>query len=896
MPPNNLWRHAVLLASAALCCSVILAPRMWSVSIPHTDSATASRALSVLRITQYTALPLAFEPNRGQAARGVDFLARGRRNTLYLTATGAVLALVRAATAATAMRTELLGLRLVGATAHPQVIGVNRLLGISNYLVGRDPHRWRTHLPTFAGVEYRNIYPGVDIVYYGNAGHLEYDLVVAPHSDPRRIRLALESLTRNRGQSASLHLDAQGDLVMRENGLEVRQVPPFVYQNLGGRRQRISGRYILDGGRSVGFAIGAYDARRPLIVDPVLNYSTYLGGGGIDAASSIAIDGAGNAYIAGSTQSLDFPTAQASQAAFGGGSFSGDAFVAKLNAAGNSLIYSTYLGGSGDDAATGIAVDPSGSAYVTGLTGSSDFPVQSALQSINAGYTDAFVAKLSADGSALAYSTYLGGAQDDSGQSIAVDANGFAYVTGLTGSPDFPTANALQSTFGGDTDAFIARLNQRGNGLVYSTYLGGSGADYGYGIALDGGGNVYIAGQTLSANFPTSAPLQHNTGGASDAFVVRLSDDGRTLGYSTYLGGSGDDSANAIAVDASGNAYITGYTASPDFPTSAPVQRAFGGGLVYGDAFVATLNAAGNGLIYSTYLGGRGDDAGNAIAVDASGSAVVAGQTSSTNFPVVDPSQAANRGGSDAFIARLSSGGSSLVYSTFLGGRGQDIAYGITMDAAGDAYVAGSTSSPDYPTVNAFQSSFGAATNPLGGNAFIAMLRPIGVGAAPSSGAVGIPILVHGNSFGAGEPIRLYWDTQSNPLLESVTAAGDGSFTASVSVPTSSGGTHIIIAVGQTSGQRASTPFLLRPSMQLTPANGAARAIVKVRGFGFGAREIVNVRWNSRGGQVVSTTMSNGQGSFNLRFKAPGGPRGTHKVYGIGASSHIIVAVAFSIR
>ncbi|MBZ5546324.1 MAG: SBBP repeat-containing protein, partial [Acidobacteriia bacterium] len=512
----------------------------------------------------YVRLPISFEVNRGQTDRGVKFLARGPGYTLFLTPHETVLALHGPAPAGDD-RTSLspspvLRLKLLGANPAVAVRGEDALPGKSNYFLGQDPRRWLTHLPTYARVRYPNVYPGVDLVYYGHQGQLEWDFVVAPGADPGRIALGLEGVERR-------WVDAEGDLVLGVGGSEVRWRRPRVYQQAEGVRQEINAGYVLRAAHRVGFRLGEYDRRRPLIIDPVLSYSTYLGGTGGDVAYGIAVDSSGNAYVTGTTGSPNFPTRLAEQDTYSGG---GDAFVAKFNAAGSGLVYSTYLGGFYSDTSVAIALDPAGDAYVTGRTYSADFPTTTdALQSSYGGNGDAFVAKLSPTGSELAYSTYLGGSEADFGQAIAVDSAGDAYVTGPTQSTDFPTASPLQIGNDGGSDVFLAKVNPSGTGLVYSTYLGGSSADSAQAIALDSSGNVYLAGYTFSVDFPTQSAVQSSNAGAGDAFVAELNSAASALIFSTYLGGRGLDRAFGLALDTSGNIYITGDSQSADFPTTS---------------------------------------------------------------------------------------------------------------------------------------------------------------------------------------------------------------------------------------------------------------------------------------------------------------------------------------
>jgi len=674
----------------------------------------------------YGKLPLHFESNRGQTHKDVRFLSRGPGYSLYLTASEAVLVLgkpdrdtkrdphsTQASPDAKAQGESVaLRMSLVGAARKPLMSGLEEQPGKTNYFIGKDPAKWRTDVPTYAKVHYRGVYPGIDLVYYGNQRQLEYDFVVAPGADPKKIVLGFKG-------TDELEIDAQGDLVLHTPGGNIRQHKPVIYQEIDGVRREIDGRYVIKSGKRVGFRLAAYDTTRPLVIDPVvIAYSSYLGGGWSDGASGIAVDADGNAYVTGGTTSPDFPTtAGAFRSAFPGG-FDPYVFVTKLNPSGTALVYSTYLGsGSGYNFGRGIAVDAAGNAYVTGETRSSDFPTTpGAFQSAKAGPREnAFVTKLDPTGSALVYSTYLGGSTYDTGTGIAVDADGNAYVTGNAGSANFPTTlGAFQPILGGSLDAFVTKLNPAGSALVYSTYLGGSGQENNGGIAVDAIGNAYVTGATQSANFPTTAGAFQTTFGGGGPFVTKLDPTGSALVYSTYLGNSAG--ASAIAVDANGNAYVTGGTYSTNFPTTAGAfQTTYAGGYTgysTGDAFVTKLDPTGSALVYSTYLGGSdGADSGNGIAVDADGNAHVTGTTNSTNFPTTpDAFQLTYAGGydvytfRDAFVTKLDPTGSTLVYSTYLGGNSVDSTRGIAVDAGSNIYVTGSTNSGNFPTTpGAFQ-------------------------------------------------------------------------------------------------------------------------------------------------------------------------------------------------
>jgi hypothetical protein len=662
----------------------------------------------------YGKLPLRFEVNKGQVDNAVKYLSRGSGYTLFLTSTEAVLSLRRGslkkkeqmasrnpeADESQQGANDVIRLKLMGANPNPKITGVDELSGKNNYFIGNDPAMWRTDVSNYEKVKIEDVYPGIDLVYYGNQRQLEYDWIVRPGADPKTIHFVVDG-------KPNLKIDGQGDLLLNKQG-DLGLNKPFIYQQRAGARVEIAGSYILLGKREVGFQLDKYDGSLPLVIDPVLSYSTYLGGNSTDQGLGVAVDSSGNAYVTGKTSSTDFPIENPFQANYIGGS---DVFVTKLNASGNSLIYSTYLGGRGPDDGFGISVDSFGNAYVAGYTWSFDFPTVNAIQASYGGMTDAFVTKLNASGSALVFSTYIGGSDLEMAYRIALDSSGNAYVTGETASTDFPTANAFRASIRGTKDAFVTKLNAAGSTLIYSTYLGGDNIDWGCDIAADSSGNAYITGETESTNFPTANPLQASIHGAQDAFITKLNAAGSALIYSTYFGSTGLDYGIGIAVDSAGNAYVTGVTNFLDFPTVNPIQASFGGGQK--DAFVMKLSASGSSLAYSTFLGGNDTDYGFGIAVDSSGNAYVTGLTRSTNFPTVNPSQA-NHGGQvnhdrgldDAFIAKLNALGNALVYSTYLGGNNCDTGYAIAVDSSGNAYVTGWTSSSDFPTANAFQASY----------------------------------------------------------------------------------------------------------------------------------------------------------------------------------------------
>lgn len=662
----------------------------------------------------YTQLPMIFEANHGQSDSQVQFLSHGSGYTLFLTSTEAVLALQKSS------RRESSPIRMQFAGANPtsQVTGLDMLEGKSHYFVGHDPKRWRTNIPHHARVQYRQVYPGVDLVFYGNQGRLEYDWMMAPGADLERIRLRFEGVDH-------LSLDGEGDLILHTPGGEVVQRAPAIYQEVEGVRKTISGGYVLQGQREVGFQTGPFDASKPLVLDPVLEYSSFFGGSKEDEIISVAVDQAGNAYLTGETSSPDLPTTPGAlphpDAVFRSSTPGSTlAFVAKLNATGSALVYCTYLGGSKISVGHDIAVDAAGNAYVAGRTQASDFPLAKPLQSaFGGGSDDAFVSKLHPAGSTLVYSTYLGGSEYDQVRSLAVDSAGNAYLTGHTRSTNFPTVRPLQAAFGGGSDdAFVAKLNAAGSALTYSTYLGGGGADTGHAVTVDASGNAYITGLSNSPNFPTAKPFQASfRGEGNDTIVVKLNASGSALVYSTYLGGSKNDESRGIAVDASGNVYVTGYTQSPDFPTMKPFQGKFGGGS--NDAFITKLNPQGSVVLYSTFLGGSGGDFGRGIALDPHGNIYLTGYTESKDFPTVNPIQAAFAGGSaDAFVAKLNAAGSALTYSSYLGGEAYERGRGIAVDRSGNVYISGRTESKNFPLSKPFRKTFGGGPN----DAFVAKI------------------------------------------------------------------------------------------------------------------------------------------------------------------------------
>lgn len=776
------------------------------------DSRSAALAVSS---ASYGSLPLSFEPNQGQTNSPVRFLAHGQDYSLFLTEDEAVLVLQAGgrsqfSSRARASATTVLRMQLRGARTSSLIQGVDELPGKSNYFIGNDPAKWRRDIPNYARVRYSGIYPGVDLVYYGHQGQLEYDFVLKPGADPRQLRLGIAGAER-------IRINGAGELVLQTPGGEVLLKRPEAYQRGGKARRSVKVRYVLRGGE-IGFKIGKHRPDEPVTIDPALVYSTYLGGSGGDIAYGIAVDSGGEAYVTGVTGSVNFPVKAADQPTLGGQT---NAFVSKLNASGSGLIYSTFLGGSGADAAAAIAIDASGDAYITGNTSSANFPVTTGVfQSTYGGSTDAFVAEIAPTGSKLVYASYLGGSAADFGQGIAVSSAGNAYVTGSTNSYDFPTVTPLQQGNDGCTTiieegttvetcnsaVFVAEVNGTASALVYSTYLGGSGNNSGQAIAVDSGGNAYVTGSTSSTDFPVQSALQSQSGGGSDAFVTELNPSGSAFVFSTYLGGTQNDVAYGLVLDSSDNIYIAGSTQSVDFPVTPNVfQSAYAGG---GDGFLTKLGAGGAVIVYSTFIGGSGADQANAVALGSTGDAFIVGGTQSSDFPLSDPSQrvlglsgasncASATGAaslcSDAFVVNLNPSGMP-VYSTYLGGTGADFAQAVAVDPAGSPYVAGSTASTNFPAiVGALQGAYAGIGS--SGNAFVAKLETIdspAVALSPQSLNFGNQTLSVASTT---QSVNLINAGSAPLLITSIAGSGDYSVTNNCGTTVPAGGGSCTINV-----------------------------------------------------------------------------------------------------
>ena len=718
---------------------------VFAAAIPATAAPVADARMS----RAYGQLPLAFESNVGQAGSAVRYLSRGRGYALSLSSTEAALRLSGAANESATVRWQV-----VGGNRDAHIAGESPLPGKTNYFIGNDPAKWRTGVANYASVRYTSVYPGIDLVYHGNQRQVEYDFVVAPKASPRQIRLAFQGIE-------SMRLGKEGELILRTAHGDLVQPRPFVYQERDGKRKQVDGRYALLGKNEVGFVLGRYDRSRTVVIDPVLLYSTFFGGTGLDQGLAIVADSSGNTYVAGFTDSTSFPGSSGSsiQSSSGGGPT--DAFVTKINAAGTSVVYSTFLGGNGDNEyAHGLAVDGSSNVYVTGVTNSSNFPgvTGSSLQpSFAGGNFDAFLTKINAAGSAIVYSTYLGDTADDVATEVAVDGSGNAYVAGTTASTSFPgvSGGSIQSSNAGDHDVFVTKINSGATAITYSTYLGGTGYEEATDIVIDGSGNAHLVGLTDSTSFTgvSGGSLQpSNAGGTYDGFITKINAAGSAITWSTYLGGSGIEFAAGLALDSSGNVVVGGSTDSTSFPgvTGGSIQSSNAGA---DDAFITKINSGATAILWSTFLGGNDVDtvAIGGLHLDSSNNVYIGGSTLSTTFNGITGSsmQPSNAGGFDGYTAKVNAAGSSIVYATFLGDTGDDLFFAFTADAAGNAYATGITTSTSFPGVtgSSIQSTNAGGTY----DAFIAKIGPPGppsiTSVSPTSGRAGDSITFTGTGF-----------------------------------------------------------------------------------------------------------------------------------------------------
>ena len=725
----------------------------------------------------YGKLPLSFEANQGQTDNRVDFLAHGKGYSLFLNQQEAVLALKKPSYSTTmdndinSIERIMLRMKLIGASPKSMVKGIEKLPGKNNYFVGNDPKKWHINIPSYEKVRYYNVYPGLDLIYYGNQGQLEYDFIVNPGADPTSILLSFDGTKK-------ILIDDSGGMILFVNGGKVLLRKPYIYQEVSGLQQEITGRYVLKNKNQVAFQLAEYDTSKPLVIDPVLVYSTYLGGSDSESANGITIDANGNIYITGSTSSYDFPTTvdipQPTNP---------DLFVAKLNTTGDALIYSTYLGGSNADGAAAITVDASGNAYIAGSTISFDFPTtEDAFQRTFGGGTaagDGFITKLNSSGTELIYSTYLGGYGDDTCRDIAIDSLGSAYVTGDTGNTidnNFPITSGAFMSDPDYRNVFATKLSADGSHLIYSTFLG---SYYGYGITVDSNGNACIVG--MGAGIPTTENAFQRTfgGGNSDGFVTKLNSSGTDLIYSTYLGGSDSDNTRDIIIDSYGNLIVSGETYSDNFPVKNAIQSSFGGAR---DAFVAKIDDTKEGLdslIYSTYLGGSLNENASGIALNAADEAYVTGSTQSFDFPTTEDAFQPVFGnddyftGYDGFVTKLDSNGLNLVYSTYFGGTLNDVSLDIAVDLFGDAYISGFTSSTDFPTKNPIQTSLKGG--PV--DAFVAKIDftndfPVALADGPFLGIENVPVTIDASASydPEGGHLIFSWEFGDGSTLETTEA------------------------------------------------------------------------------------------------------------------------------
>ncbi len=674
------------------------------------------------------ALPLSFEPNGGQAEADAAYVGHARAGAVLLGRGGATLRMAAGAPLTISLRGALSSFRIEGEDPSP---------GVANYIRGRDRRQWVTGVPQFRRVRYRGVYPGIDLVFYGAEGALEYDFEVAAGADPRRIRLRI-------GGASRMAINAAGDLEIESGTARIVHRAPVIYQTVDDLRHAIAGRLVVRG-NDVSFAVADYDRSSPLVIDPVLSYSTYLSGRSRDFAAAVAVDAPGSAYVAGYTVSADLPvTAGALQTKHAGTPNEGfnfvtpdifDAFIAKFSLDGSQLIYCTYLGGRDDDRVTALAVDRLGNAVVAGNTRSSNFPVtQGALMAtLPSGGKAGFLTKLNANGTDLIYSTYITGPNSNTtANALALDAFGNVWIAGATGSPNFPvTAASYQPKLAGGQDGYVLKLNPQASAILYGTFLGGKKDDLISAIAVDAVGNCYLAGSTFSPDFPaTAGAAQTKLGSDSDGFAAQLNAAGNALVFSTFAGGAGSDSASAIALGPDNSVYIAGTAYSVDFPTTPGAFQETSKTTATGPSGFVMRFDPGGALHYATLVGGSGGGGASGLAVTSDGTAVVVGQTQSPDFPLTGDAYQRVLSGvncftfrtpfqfpptntpcTDAFLTMVHESGRRLVYSTLLGGAGNDGASSVALSSDGSIYVAGSTGSDDFiATRGAFRTSRVAST------------------------------------------------------------------------------------------------------------------------------------------------------------------------------------------
>lgn len=659
--------------------------------------AVALAAAAATPKLQSPPMPLAFEANQGQTAPEVRFLARGEGYVVFLREQDAILRLGHEG--------QQIRLALANAQKPSAIAGQGQLPQQSHYFVGNQPQRWQHGIRNFAQVRYSNVYPGVDLVYHSHQQQLEYDFVLAPGSSPAPIALRLEGADH-------IEILPNGELALRLGHRVLTQKAPYAYQDIAGRRHTVRAQYARRADNTIGFALGNYDPRHPLVIDPVLVYSTFLGGNRADAVTGMAVDKEGAVYVTGETVSIDFPTKGTNLTPYQGAVNYG--FIAKFAPNGGSLVYSTIIGGGSNTTPTKIAVDDEGNAYVTGITGARNFPLANPVQSNQPGLNIGFVLKLNAKGDQLLFSTYHGGERNDRFNAIAIDKQKNIYVTGAVTSTTFPLVNAWQTQQGGSgQDLFVAKYTAPNYRLAYSSFYGGTGYEEAYGIAVDDQGYAYITGATRSPEFATPGAYQTRYRGTEDAFVAKIRPQGGPEWFS-YLGGTGDEMARDIVLDADKNIWIGGSTSAATFPvTSNAVQPTMAGRW---DAFFSKFSNDGSQLLYSTYYGGAAgtntsySESVHALAIDAAGDLYLAGVTRASDFPALRPLQSFGGGDNDAFLVKFNVARNAIEYSTPFGGSNPDAAYALAVDTMGGVYFGGETFSPNFTTKNAFRATFGPSS------------------------------------------------------------------------------------------------------------------------------------------------------------------------------------------
>lgn len=773
---------------SVLRCTAVVLLGMWLMA-SHSDNVSADsnaatpRATRAAGVPRNVRVPVSFEKNVGQVAGDASFVARTAHYTLRLGTAEAVMAVVPARTGVAARHARrqprhaapaasVVRMEFAGGRANAIVSGEQPLPGRANYFIGDDRSKWRTNVPLFGSVRYASLYPGIDVVFYGSEGEIEYDFVLSPDADPRAIRLQFSG-------ASAVRIDAKGDLVLHTAAGPLRQRHPVLYQERGGKRVPVAGRYVRRDSKTFGIDVDAYDRTRTLVIDPVIAFSSYLGGSQSEYSYSVAVGPDEMVFVAGWTRSANFPVP--------GTPFDGtyaasdDSFVTKLNPNTGQILYSTYIGGTGSDGVIGMVVDATGRAYVSGGTLSNNFPTTANRVQAYRGGVDAFVSRLSPDGSTLEYSTYVGGSSTEEGVAIAIDADGAVYLTGYTHSLNFPAVNAFRTKTadGGSADAYIVKFTPGSPTFTYATCFGGTGYDFSFGIKVDAAGYAHVVGSSESTDLPLVTPIQSH-GGGKDAFVLKLAPTGSSVAYSTYLGGAGFEEGRDIALDATGAVYVTGETASDNFPIAAAYSGSRAG---LGDAFLTKLDAAG-AIVYSTYLGGAGADHGWGVLVDGSLQPYVLGYTASTDFPQRRPVQSFG-GADDTFVTKFDATATQVLFSTYLGGASIDYGRRGALSPLGGIYVSGETTSTNFPLVNAIHGDKPFA------DVFIARLDPVSVSSvAPDHGFLqgGSAVAISGSGFEPGASVSF----GGNPAAD-VTVQDDTTILATAPAATSLGAVDILV-------------------------------------------------------------------------------------------------------